>query len=75
MANFEAEWGWTPDAKVRKWWKIESEIFLIVLKFFSDATGEQMIEVAYKNRIPFSRFIHNADELIDEFNEDKFRKF
>ena len=34
-----------------------------------------MVEIAYKNRLPYSRFIHNADELIDEFNEEKFRKF
>lgn len=40
---------------------------------FSNSTGEQMAEVAYKYRIPFAQFIHNADQLIGDFNELKFR--
>lgn len=46
----------------------------IINSSYSNATGEEMAQIAYENRIPFARFIHNADEIIDEFNEHKFRK-
>lgn len=32
-----------------------------------------MAEIAYKNRIPFARFINNADEIIEAYNEHQFR--
>ena len=44
-----------------------------MIVYFSQCTGEQMAEVAYKHRIPFAQFIHNADLLIGDFNEHKFR--
>lgn len=42
--------------------------------YFSKTSGEQMAEIAYKYRIPFAQFIHNADQVIGDSNELKFRK-